>query len=231
MQMKFSAVIFVVGLTAFLYCGDGSASTPPGKGCTIMPTQDQSKVDYREYLLRIGEKLNCYYTIERLGDTEEKPSPLAVAEVTDDDVETIDALVAKLNQELTGVTATRDETNRSVIHLNEDALQKVGGYDLSRKVTLNYKGDPYRMLGELNKLDATVGPQTSFAFPNLGADSTTPVNVNAQDQPLRQVLTFAVPLDGYNRIIWVAITSSSDNKIYTGVRYYGIKQVEPLEPE
>jgi hypothetical protein len=226
------AALTAIGVITSSDCGAGSyLSQTKATIIGLGSAQVQPKVDYQEYLLKIGEKLNCYYTIERLADTKEKDSPLSLTEIVDDDVATIDALVTKLNRELPGVTAARDETNRSVIRLTEDALLKVDGYDLGRKITWKYQGDPYHMLVELNKLVPTVGRPKMFAFPGIGLDVTTPVKVDVQDQPIRQVLTFALPLEGYNRILWVARMSNLQNQLYTDISYFGLKQLEPPDPD
>jgi len=97
----------------------------------------QVKVSYRslvasleDYLSGIGDVLEVYFTIERMGDTETHDSPLSLADVLNENVGSADALITKLSSELEGVTVVRSDFNPAVIHLIEAALLQDAAYPL-----------------------------------------------------------------------------------------------------
>lgn len=188
--------------------------------------QDQTRIGYEYYLGDMGDKLNCYFTIER-DDTDTVESAFDEATVVQEDVDTLDGLVAKLNRELTGITASRDPSIPSVIHLVENRL-KVDGYVMERRVSLNYTGTPYGLLVQLRDQFGGIGPRASGVGFYI-QDPLTPVTANVQDVTVRQVLTGAVPLPGYNRIVWEASTRiDENNQSFTDVFFWGpIENEEP----
>lgn len=228
MHPRSIVVLFAITLAIPPALRDDNARAPFEKECNTMPAEAPPKmVDYRDYMRDAGAKLNCYFTIERLASTRDRRSPLDHEEITGGVVATTDALIAKLNAEMTGVTASRDKVNASIIHLTEDALLNMGGYDLNRKVSFKFQGTPWHMLDGLNQFHPTIGPRYSGGIPPEPQDFSTQIEVDVHDEPLRQVLTSAVPLPGYNRIIWDASTTIRNNEIYTSILYYGKLSATP----
>ncbi len=232
MRARSIVVLFAIILATPLALRDNNAKASFEEESNTMPTEVlPKKVDYRDYLRDVGEKLNCYFTIERLASTRVRHSPLDHEEITDGVVATIDVLIAKLNAEMNGVTASRDKANASVIHLTEDALLNMVGYDLNRKVSFKFQGTPWDMLDGLNQFYPTIGPKYSGGIPLEPQDFSTQIKVDVHDEPLRQVLTSVVPLPGYNRIIWDASTTTRYNEIYTSIVYHGkLSDMPPSGP-
>jgi hypothetical protein len=168
----------------------------------------------------VAEALDCYFTIERFARIR---SPLSHGNtITREDVATIDALVDKLNENLTGVTAVRSRRNPSVVHLIEDDLSDLDQYVMDEKVTIKYMGTPYGLTDELQReFRGRVGPQLAGVTPAPPIDHVTQIDVDADNLRLRDVLANAVPLKGYNRIIWDAATKERKGGYYTGVNFFG----------
>lgn len=180
-------------------------------------------VAFRDYLRDIGGKLDCYFTIERLADTPTSRSPFSSRDFTADGVQTIDELVAKMNKDLIGITATRDKVNPSVVHLSETALPKAEDYGMAQKATIKFQGTPLNFLVQLNKQIPSIGPRRMEGIPNQPQDHTTQMDVDVHDKLVRDLLTSAVPLKGYHRIIWEALTFDEDGKFHTDIWFYGKK--------
>ena len=226
MIARSASIIFAIGLAIPLACGAARAFVVPDEGDKTTPAPARKKLDLRDYLSKIGKKLDCYFTIERLAGTRDRRSPLDHGEITPGDVATIDALIVRLNVEMAGVAASRDKLNEKVIHLTEDVLMKTKGYDLDRKVSFKCRGTPFQMLSGLNQFYPNFGPRKMEAIPQNPRDSqdfSSEIQVDVQDVPLRQVLTSAVPPPRYHRILWDAMTSTSDQEkgIYTSIVYNG----------
>ena len=213
-------VTFMLGLAVAQGCGKETA---------IMLTQNP-KVFYEVYLRDVAGGLDCYFTIEQLADTATHTSPLSVAEIVPTEVESIDALVDKLNRDLEGVTATRSTSNPRVIHLVENALRQMNEYVMEREVTVDYTGNPHGLMVRLHEqLEGAVGPWTSGPIPAPPLDATTEISVSVEGKTLRDVLTGAVPLKDYSRFMWSAYVLEEDGLPYTGVNFLGPVAMAPFE--
>lgn len=194
--------------------------------------ESPSIIHLRDYLAEMSERLDCYFTFEDLpvpGTTNTYPWIADIKGfVPDLEITTIDALVAKLDQELEGVTVVRSTSYPSVVHLIAEALLQQG-YVLEQAVTIEHSGSLGSLLDQLEMLtDGKIGRRTGGAIrPIVRFDDTTEVEVSVQNQTVRNVLTGAVPLQGYGRFLWESrrVEISGNPKIV--VRYYG----PPPKPE
>jgi len=180
----------------------------------------------QSYLNGVATRMDCYFTIERLHPPKLGQRPSAFDTQADVDPRksaSIDDLVKDLNGRLVGITATRSKDHPQVIHLVEDDLRKLDGYELERKVTIRYRGNPLGLADHLNELYPGLGPKDWPMPPNLMSDTSSRTAVDARDQPVREILTAAVPLAGYSRIIWEVTTHKMGGKWYCAILFNGPK--------
>ena len=183
-------------------------------------------ISYKEYLYKMGDALGVYATIERLAVTKTHTSSLSIsiAEVVDEDVSSIDALVTKLNKEIEGVTIVRSDVDPAVIHLIEAALLKNDAYPMEQQVTLEYTGTLNGLLERLHEQLPSIGPSTRGGIPTQTQDYTTQTSVDESDEVVRKILTDAVAVEGYGHILFEAITYDLNGSPQVEVNYFGPKQ-------
>ena len=164
-----------------------------------------------QYLSENGDRFNCYFTIE-------EPVPFHIyypyeqKYVLDKPpVASLGKLVEKLRKDLPDALIVPDSSNPKIIHIINKKLPATSGYPLDQLVTLSYQGG-------LDGLATAIGTQIKGAVElQLGGttrdmligDTTTQVQVNVHELPVREVLTSAIPLTGYNRILWRALPSET----------------------
>lgn len=201
-------------------------------GLQVEVSYRPSLVSLEDYLYAMGDTLNVYFTIERLTDSKTHDSPLSVADVRNDEANSIEALVAKLNHELEGVTAVRSDDNPTVIHLIETSLLEYHDYPLEQQVTVEYTGTLDGLTKKMNELLPSVGPSTRGSFPiPHGSDYTTETSINASNKRVRKILVEAVPLEGYGRILFEAIAYDLAKAPQVEVSYFGPRAVQESETE
>ena len=178
-----------------------------------------------EYLYSMGDALDCYFTVERMTSTATYSSPLDVADIQPEWVNSIDALVAKLNNDVTGLSATRSTEWPNVVHLVDDALGAVSGYAIEEEVTLEFSGIVDELIPRLGQeLDGLIGPPRMSGIPPGEfwlVDGETEAEVAVTDEVVRNVLTGAVPLQNYNRVLWGATTYISNGSHHVEVSFGG----------
>lgn len=191
-------------------------------------------------LYRTAERLDAYFTVEKAAIMTETIAPDRVRttaswfdllHVPAGEPESIEEWVRQLNG-LRGIKAVRDAERPRVVHLIEKSLIKGKGYPLhgeayplERRVTGSYSGTLKNLPDRLGKLAPGVATDDwGGGFPAIGGDSETEVELTFEEQPVRDVLTDAVPLEGYTRMIWKAETNRWENdQLQTRVKFYGPK--------
>jgi hypothetical protein len=194
-----------------------------------MPPVETDTISLDDYLAEMGEALDCFFTFEDVPDSEGSlPWIEYIAITPDSEIESIDDLVDKLNEELDGVTVVRSLAYPSVVHLIADVLMQEG-YVMEDEVDVEYSGDigslPYH-LGTL--LDGRIGMPSGGPINGIPGDSVTQVDINVQNQSVRDVLTGAVPFNEYNRIPWESYPEQENGSSRVVVRYFGPRP-EPEE--
>lgn len=182
----------------------------------------ENMVPLFEYLYEMADALDCYFTAERMADSPTYRSPIKVAYIGPEEVTSIDALVDKVNNDVDGLTATRSGKFPKVIHLVEEALADIPGYAIEEVVTIEFSGTVDKLLLELGQLlDDRIRRVTGGGIPPdpLDAlfDDETETEVDAEEEIVRDILTGAVPFEGYNRVLWSAATylTNADHHVET----------------
>ena len=196
--------------------------------------EEPEKVALQSYLFDVGDRLDCYFTIEKvLLQEKEVLQPVdAFGPLSNLDIierkkpENTDELIKMLRSQLKGVTVVRNREQKQVIHLIEERVQKIDNYVMNRKVTLKYKGPIGELKGPLSKLEPRIGVPIMFPIvANIifSGDYDTPSEIDVKDCQIRDLLTKAVPIKGYMRIIWEATTEKRDKDWRTEYMFWGTK--------
>jgi len=188
---------------------EADAATPEGSASGAIKAQEPKMIHYKKYFCDIGYALGCEATVERLANTATQISPLSNAKVVDEKVSSIEALIAKLRNELAGVTVVRSDTHPSVIHLIETVLFQQGGYPLEQRISLEYTGIPQGLLEQLHKEIPSLGPSTQrgISVPGLDDENESDIAVDASHELVRKILTDGAPARGNGEILFEAVTS------------------------
>jgi hypothetical protein len=79
------------------------------------------KVPWQSYVEMAGDKLGCYFTIEVL-HSDDLNVPAESGQVMDnEEVSSVDALIAKVSREVKGIALLRNAKNPSIIQVMEEA--------------------------------------------------------------------------------------------------------------
>jgi hypothetical protein len=178
-----------------------------------------------EYLYMMGDTLDCYFTVERAGSTAHRSPYVALIE-PDEEVTSIDDLVEKLNNDVDGLTATRSSRWPKVIHLVDDTLGSVSGYAIEQEVSFEFSGTVDKLVlrlgeefnGRIGRVKGGGIPQSAW---DLLYDDETKATIDVQNEKVRNVLTSAVPLENYNRVLWGATTYTTNGEHRAEVSFGG----------
>ncbi|MDQ2731829.1 MAG: hypothetical protein M3Y56_09240 [Armatimonadota bacterium] len=171
-------------------------------------------------------KLDCYFTIEADRGADNHIPFFDMTVVPDrEDVESVDALVAVLRQQLPAVTVVRSRDNSSVIHLIETSLEQDNSYLLDRKFDFTYSGVLGGLPNEIgNRFDGRLREPRGGAFGEDYNDWDTKVHIISNNTSIRDILTDHVPLTGYWRVLWIAATRPFGGKRETWLQYHGVPE-------
>lgn len=176
---------------------------------------------WEHYLYLAGQRLDCHFTIEKLARRGDDPRARGVFVFDDQELRTVDDVIAKVSQTLKGFSFTKSEAAPTVIHVIEDELVGLAGYPLEQTVDIAYAGVPHGLIEELEKrnqgLEARRGGDNRLMFD----DYWTEITVEAKAQQVRRILTDCIPLNTYHPILWRAETDRVDGRLRTIVQYYG----------
>lgn len=195
--------------------------------------------DLQEYLLEMGDRLGCYFTIEDRPDPEPDDARFITHRrdfIVDLEITTIDALVQHLDEQLEDVRVVRSTKYPSVVHLiAEDLLQE--GYVMDEKVTFEFKGPLEHLPHELQIRHAgkihCAWDASGDVFPGLcrGYGIDPEVQVAVVDETFRNLLTGAVPLEGFTRVLWLSVRAEANGTSKVWVTYSGPWDDENGDPE
>jgi hypothetical protein len=176
------------------------------------------------WLERAGDKLGYHFTLEQVACDYETKQPLYTARLPRAPLPSSgEEMVLTLKEKLPGLAVLPSPHQERVIHLVDESLMRRERYPMMQRVTLKYQGRLYGLLERLTEYDA----RFSIGFARTPAetfnDHSTRTTIDVKEMMIRDVLTAAVPLKQYKRIIWIAREMPDENGDYTmGVQYTGI---------
>lgn len=181
------------------------------------------KTPFTDFLFSVGDKLDCYFTIETWQRGGDHQSSFYDAKSTGEKISSSDALIAKFRRDLPGVTILRDPANDRIIHLIDAGLSNRDGYPLEKKASIDYSGPLEDLPNQLGKSMWYAVRRSDPLGCDFQSDVVTMVKVHFEGKTIRQILTDSVPLKKYGRILWIAQTYGhrSDNRTASEITYIG----------
>jgi len=184
------------------------------------------RVSYADFLFAAGEKLDCYFTIETWWGSDRFRWCCEGPRIRDEKLTTVDALIAKLQRDFAGIDVVRDRDNGRIIHLIETGLPMQNDYVIEKEAALDYSGALEDLPDALRKTVPRIWRCDSALGVDFKNDVVTTVKVHLGKEKIRKLLTDAVPLQNYGRILWIAKTLiQRDARSITEITYVGPKQI------
>ena len=175
-----------------------------------------------QYSEKMGEQLDCFFTIEDKQESDPKKTIYNSYVTVDPNIKTVSALVTKLQKELTSYAIVIDMDNPKIIHLIYTVLTKSKSYPMQRTASMTYSGPLWNLADTLGKqLHTPLITQHTFFENIMVYDDVTNVSFVSTNHSVRDILSNCLPLDHYNRILWVARTEDINGKPRTEVDYQG----------
>lgn len=169
-----------------------------------------------EWLRKHGKEYGCQFTIEFAYRSPDNPGVCPAFFSDDETFESREALLAELQKRVPYLTAVKDTKRPGIIHLIDRELLNLKGYRLEQPVTIDYVGNPDRLVSAIALKVPTIDAESLLA--NFG-DRQSKITVHAQDEPLRNVLANCVPLETESGVFWQARTWIRKDKPVTMIAY------------
>lgn len=177
------------------------------------------------YLAYMSKVLDFHYTIEQIDSApEDSVSVLRIRKFDRAiDSDTVDQFVARCNASMQEVTLRKSESNPHIVHVVARDLP-ADDNPLDCRISI----DAFR--GTLVELVEAVGSRTEgkivacqgIGFPLLDrGDITTRVQITADNERVRDILSRAVPERGYEHLAWTA--SRNAKEAVTEIKYHGFE--------
>ncbi len=174
----------------------------------------------RQLLIEIGNRYNCYFTLET-GFTSGRAVKSFDRNIDGDlsgpkRVE----MLGSLQKVVPNLGYQINSRNERIIHVFDTRLRDQPGYALEATIpSFRFDGNVGDLIDRLEDIGFGVTPRAVFdSYEALGLDLKTEVRIREQNQSVRQILTGAFRLRGRGRILWIAETEFGGGK-KTSVRY------------
>lgn len=219
-RLPFLAYAISVCLSVFLL-GDCKAN-----GLTRDDKTSQSSLV--AYLNHMGDKLDCYFTIEYYREMVSQEPLLGVTSVSNKEVTSIASLIELLKSQLPQALVFQDKENPTVIRIKSKALSGIVDYVLEQKETTRFKGPLGLIFANLNQKHGAIRFPRSVSTNQSFADFLTKVSYSSKGRSIRSILTECLPLSRYSRILWAARTLRYDDQVETWLSHSGPMQISSL---
>lgn len=222
--MKYLLIItfgFVIG-SLYLILTHGSVVN---SSLQPMNTED---VELRQLLKQIGDRYDCYFTIEIVPTSAENAYSLETVRLPvgsatflsglegknlRDGLESLKAFVPNLSYSFADGKAT-------VVHIIDVRLTQQSGYSMDKAIeSLNFEGPLIDLPNALGKNGVEIGSKNFGDTRELAInDRSTTIKANQKNIKVRDILTNSLDLQKRGRVLWIAETGlGGDKKTY--VRY------------
>lgn len=197
------------------------------QACAAKTTSVQPNTKQREqlndYLIKVGQKLSLFFTVEVKQPNSRTLSPLQTAVVLSRPQPTTrKGLLLLLQGALPYATVFQDGNATNVIHIVETSLNDDGNYVLNKQINFKFSGRLNDLPEALSSpLQGGIGTQRVFAVGQVTMDFFTRVNFDVKNQTVRSILTDPVPIPKYSRILWDAVSQEVNGKLKTSIAYHG----------
>jgi len=182
-----------------------------------------SKVYFVRYLSRLGDRFDCYFTLEtsRNKDRLERLDYIYVRD--DTPLGDIGSLQGKLQKEVGAYVVVRNHKMRNVYHIIDESLLTSDGYALERGASLTYNGSLAGLASAIGDSIAGIGPKR-FGIGQREAfdDYETQVSIRVVNETVRDILTEGIPLRKYKRVLWYSEFQTNTAALpRIAVQFYG----------
>src|SRR5437016_4817882 len=188
-----------------------SCSSPVKPEKTMGENGNEQGIPLLDYLHKLGDASDCFFTIEESWAQGEPMNSLASYVVPDEAMkgESRDQL-QKLAALVPNLTFQVDADTPRIIHIIDRRLAGLGSYSMVQTVrSIDFTGKTNDLVAELSRQGIQIAPQTSFVIGDplaMRVDVTTVVHVKGDHLTVRSAISNFIPLDNYSRIIWIATT-------------------------
>lgn len=187
------------------------------RNATSQQKHTLTKTDLQSYIIKMGIRLDCYFTIESerhnaAKSTKDIQSKLEQEYVDDlQSIPNINALVLLLQEELPYTIVSRDSHNPMLIRIVEQSLINIPNYPLDQKCDFIYNGRLVEFIESLaNKLRCELRLNQGFlSDPYGGRNEKFRMRIVAKNKTVRSILSSYFSLSDESRILsWTQLDLS-----------------------
>ena len=207
---------------------------------------ETNKVVFSDLLREIGDKYDCYFTVESVGKEGLQNNKIldAIVQVPTNASQDLNGFIISLTNNLhiewrlgnktvlTEFVIDRMEREKPIIRIRDRQLALVTNYSLDRTVSLEYEGAVDGLLDILEKQDSNIRKQRAFltgAVPMV-MDFVTTVRISCKGKTIRDLLTEYIPLPAYNRVIWDSRTNGKQDSPCITIIFHGCRSPNEKRP-
>jgi hypothetical protein len=184
----------------------------------------KNSVVLNDYMIKQGEQLHCNFTIETFNSDNFVSSldDLSIRILDDNEVTNLNLLVFKLRRDIPGCNVYLDTSNSNVIHFVDMKLMRLKDYALNKEISVTYSGLlEGGLVQQISQQVPEISPDRSISSVEPYIDVTTKVNIKANNQSVRRILTDCLSLKNYGSFRWRATTKAQDDgQSTTTIHFY-----------
>lgn len=178
------------------------------------------KMPWERYLLRLGEKHDCWFTFEVETSNPDRLRDPCIKE--SDFPSTRDAALRRFSAVYSWLRLVPSHKHRNVIHVIDEKLLAMNDYALEKTADVDFAGVIDHMVLQLHKQIPSIVRRTSGVLGQGSEDGYTEIAFRAERQKVRDILTDCTPRQvGYDRVLWRAETAERENGLQTTVEWSG----------
>jgi hypothetical protein len=179
------------------------------------------KIPLEAFLRELGEKNNCYFTLEEAWREHRGEDLLGGTWVAREEKNgSVTDILAGLQKKNSNLHFEPDSKNPQIIHIIDSRLKRINDYSLDQTLmTFTFTGTTSQLISYLAQQGVGVREAVQPVGPILIVDSTT-VSIKTEHAKVRDILSEYLPLDSYNHLLWKAVTRFRADNI-TDITFYG----------
>ena len=194
--------------------------------------------DMRGFLERMGEQLDCYFSVEDIGRPGSVGNPTLAARVeppAPGAIQSVDDLLLFLTNQVALVwegrkipleASARERDGRAVVALADAGLRHYPWYWQNRHFDFDYEGTLNGLVDALAGQYPALRRSAATGVDGRGGrrgEVDEPATVHVKRLPIRDILSQAVPLDGTRRILWQSRVRGAGAGLAVEMEYNGRK--------
>lgn len=194
------ALVGLATVNAFSFASHGASS--------MNQISEKNSKPLPALLLKLGQKYDCYFTIEEAMADGEPINSLEAQWVQMRSAQpSLAQELDQLRQTVPNLTYEVDRTNPRIVHLIDSRLAQVDKYSLEGMIkTIDFKGTVNDLVTEIARQGLPISPP-NFIFTHEQPDFSTKVEVKGDNLKVREALSHFISLEGRgSRVLWIART-------------------------